>query len=298
MSTRMKLIMGAAVALAAAVALWLLLSARETADEGSAPDAVQSPRMDVSPLRLEDQSPVVVPTPMKETTRAVESPPNETAGSGSAKAPVELLSWDDTHAEIARLVGIEYDALIQVLPKLEAMARAVDAAYEKVMNGVDPQYDYLREAIAKFQDHGRLNSIYDSRYPEWYDFHPLVLLVRAGRLTPDEMPHQERTLPNGQVIRILPNEKYIIKFRRRGVLTEEGMRRKEAALQKEADLVERLSRASSESEEESLQSELEEVRIKLERLTPGYSNSRRTHMWGREDDPNLKVYKIDLGKIN
>ena len=297
MSRRTKLIMGAAVVLAAFLAAWLLFMIGEKADNGSAPDAVQSPRLDVSPLRLEDQSPVVAPTPMKETTPAVESPPNETAESGSVKAPVELLSWDDTHAEIARLVGIEYDALIQVLPKLEAMARAVDAAYEKVINGADPQYDYLREAIAKFQDHGRLNSIYDPRYPEWYDFHPLVLLVRAGRLEPDEMPHQKRTLPNGQVIRILPHEKYIVKFRQRGQLTEKGMQLKEAALQEEADLLERLSRAS-ESEAAPLQSKLEEVLKRLERLTPGYSDSRRVHMWGEEDDPNLKVYEIDLGKIN
>ena len=192
--------------------------------------------------------------------------------------------------------AIEYDALIQILPKLEAMARAVDAAYEKVMNGVDPQYDYLREAIAKFQDPNRLRSIYDSRYPGWYDFHPLVLLVRAGRLEPDEMPHQKATLPNGQVIRILPHEKYIVKFRQRGQLTEKGMQLKEAALQEEADLLERLSRAS-ESEAPPLQSKLEEVQKRLERLTPGYSDSKRVHMWGSDDDPNLKVYEIDLGEI-
>ena len=74
------------------------------------------------------------------------------------------------------------------------MDGAVNAAYEKVINGVDPQYDYLREAIAKFQDPNRLRSIYDSRYPGWYDFHPLVLLVRAGRLTPDEMPPPKENL--------------------------------------------------------------------------------------------------------
>lgn len=297
MSTRTKLIMGAAVALAAAAALWLLLSARFTADEGSAPDAVQSPRLDDSPLKPEDQSPVVVPTPMKETTRAVESPPNEAAGSG-IKPPVELLSWDDTHAEIARLVGIEYDALIQILPKLKAMAKAVDAAYEKVINGADPQYDYLREAIAKFQDDSRLHSIYDARYPASYDFDPLVLLVRAGRLTPDEMPHQKRTLPNGELIRILPNEKYIIKFRKRRVYSEEQLQLKETLLQKQADLQTRLSGASSESDTKSLQSELEEIQRVLEVGFKPFTEFEREHMWGRENDPNLKVYELDLGEID
>ena len=281
----------------AVIAAWLLfMNGGEKADSGSATDAVQSPRLGDSPLKLEDQTPRFIPEPTEKASGAVESPPSEAPGVKSVKPPVELLSWDDTHAEIARLVGIEYDALIQILPKLKAMDGSVNAAYEKVINGVDPQYDYLREAIAKFQDHGRLNSIYDPRYPASYDFDPRVLLVRSGRLDPDEMPHQKRTLANGQVIRMLPHEKYIIKKRHRRVYSEDQLQLKETLQQKQTDLQARLSGASSESEAQSLRSELEEIQKGLEGFPP-FIETREVWMWGREDDPNLKVYEIDLGFV-
>ena len=93
MTNTTKIAVGVGIA-GAVIAAWLLfMNGGEKADSGSAPDAVQSPRLDVSPLKLEDQSPVVVPTPMKETTRAVESPPYETPKVKSAEPPVELLSW-------------------------------------------------------------------------------------------------------------------------------------------------------------------------------------------------------------
>ncbi len=293
-SNTTKVVVGTAAALAVVVALWMLLSGREALDEGSAPDAAQSPRLDVSPLRLEDQSPVVVPTPMKETTRAVESPPNETAGSGSVKPPVELLSWDDALGECARITGVEYDALIQILPKLEAMTKATDAMNAKVEH--DPEYAYVREALNKYYHQRGHNSSYDPRYPASYDFDPRVLLVRSGRLDPDEMPHQKRTLPNGQVIRMLPHEKYIIKTLHRRVYSEDQLQLKETLLQKQVDLQARLSSASSESDAQSLRSELEEIQRGLEGFKP-FIESKQVMMWGNEDDPNLKVYEINLGVI-
>ncbi len=289
-------IVGTAVALAAAAALWMLLSGREPADERSAPDAAQSPRLDDSPLRPEDQTPRFIPEVEEEASGAANPSTSETPEVKSSKPPVELLSWDDAMGECARITGVEYDALIQILPKQEAMNKATDAMKAKIEH--DPEYAYVWEALKKYYHQQGANSSYDPRYPAWYDFHPAVLLVRSGRLDPDEMPHQKRTLPNGQVIRMLPHEKYIIKFRKRRVYSEEQLQFKETLLQKQADLQARLSGASSESDTESLRSELEEIQRALEVGFKPFTEFEREHMWGRENDPNLKVYELDLGEID
>ncbi len=295
MSVTTKVVVGTAAALAVVVVLWMLLSDGDASKNELAGGDVQSPRLDDSPLRPEDQTPRFIAEPKKEASGAVDPSISETPKVKSSKPPVELVSWDDALGECARITGVEYDALIQILPKLEAMTKATDAMNAKVEH--DPEYAYVREALNKYYHQRGHNSSYDPRYPASYDFDPRVLLVRSGRLDPDEMPHQKRTLPNGQSIRILPHEEYVIKFRKRRVYSEEALQFKETLLQKQADLQARLSGALSESDAESLQSELEEIQKALEDGFKPFTEFKNVHRWGREDDPNLKVYELDLGVL-
>ena len=306
MSVTTKIVVGTAAALAVVVALWMLLSDGDAAKNEVADGDVQSSRLGDSPLRIEDQTPRVAPISKKEKEEKPD-PVNSSEGakaesksakaeSKSANAPVELLSLDDAYGEAARLVGIEYDALIQVLPQPKAMDAAVNAVHDRVRN--DQEYAYLRDALQKFAHQEGDRAIYDPRYPAWYDYHPLVLLVRSGRLPPEEMPHVKVSLPNGEMIRMLPHEKYIVKFRRKGreePLTEEEIQRRDAVLQTLSDLQLRLRNASE--SEESLRSALMAAHEELQQYMTGTGESKRVHMWGREDDPNLKVYEIDLGII-
>ena len=128
-----------------------------------------------------------------------------------------------------------------------------------------------------------------------YDFNPVELLVRAGRISPpDPDPYEEVQLPNGEMYRIKEGDHLIVRYRKQHKMSEDRRNRIANLETREAELRRRVSETGSEEDAQALsrtQRQLESLRA------PRYSSASIQFQTALEDHPDYNVIELDLGVI-
>ena len=295
MNRRIWIAGAAAAALAAAIAILLIKF-------GGGPEDEAALELD----DIESQTPVqTAPAPTAEETQetsddsdaAAESQGKaETAGAGGK---YDFKTWEEALDHYAELVGKQYDLMDKSVtiprsekyydPEMHAMleeayvwARAGHDVHQRVyVEGEDPQ---LKEALESIE------------FPP-YAFNPIDLLVRAGRL-PESVLYQEIDLPNGEVYRLKRAKHLIVRYERRGYVTEERRQRIANLESEEKDLLRRMSMSSSEDEKYQLNEQLMNVQSNLDVLRqPSYGRHKFEYGEIYPGHPDSEVIELDLGRI-
>ena len=92
------------------------------------------------------------------------------------------------------------------------------------------------------------------------------MLARIGKL-PASDTRNEIKLPNGKMYDLKENTELVVKFQKRGRLTESGKKELAAFREREKELLRQLDNSPSESEKESLNEELEWARSEIKTLS-------------------------------
>ena len=123
-------------------------------------------------------------------------------------------------------------------------------------------------------------------------------MARIGKLPASDLRNEVK-LPNGKMYDLKENTELVVKFKKRGKLTESGKRQLAAFREREKELLLQLDNSPSESEKASLTETLEWLRSEIKTLSgkgPLFDFVRR-YGFGNPSDPDYKVIEMDLGVI-
>ena len=254
----------------------------------------------INGLRPEDQTPRYRPAP--DASESV----TEGAGASALKQnenahfqpAYDFKTWEDAMEAYAHLVGLEYDLVMKEGLQMEwkrpptqktVRLMSADLAAARVFKRYydENKYPELRVAMKPFLD--------DVPSIAWDGGH---LLARIGKLPASDL-RNEIKLPNGEIYDLKENTELVVKFQKRGKLSESGKRALAAFKERKAELLKQLDDSPSESERESINEELEWLRPQIENLSgkgPLFDFVRR-YGFGNPNDPNIKVIEMDLGVI-
>lgn len=254
----------------------------------------------INGLRPEDQTPRYRPAP--ETSEALSegggAPALQQKESAAFQSAYDFKTWEDAMDAYAYLVGLEYEQvkkeglktkwnrppspkIVRAFMAHEAAGRVFKRTYE------ENKYPELSAAMDPFLE--------DIPTSAWRGEN---LLARIGKLPASDL-RNEIKLPNGEMYDLKENTELVVKFQRRGRLTESGKRQLAEFREREKKMMLQLNDSPSESEKASLNKELEWVRSEIGRLSgkgPLFNFVRR-YGYGDPNDPDIKVIEMDLGVI-
>ena len=254
----------------------------------------------INGLRPEDQTPRHRPAPdaseaLSEGGGASALQQKENADFQSA---YDFKTWEDAMDAYALLVGVEYDLIMkeglqrkwhrpptQKTIRAFAAARAAARVFERYYE--ENKYPDLRAAIKPF-----LGDIPSSAWSG------KKLVARIGKLPASDLRNEVK-LPNGKIYDLKENTELVVKFKKRGRLSESGKRQLAAFREREKELLLQLDDSPSESEKASLTETLEWLRSEIKTLSgkgPLFNFVRR-YGFGNPSDPDYKVIEMDLGVV-
>ena len=254
----------------------------------------------VNGLRPEDQTPRYRPAPddSEALSEGGGAPALQKKESADFQPAYDFKTWEDAMGAYALLVGIEYDQIMkeglqrkwhrpptQKTIRGFAASRAAARVFKRYYE--ENKYPELRAAIKPF-----LGDIPSSAW------RGKNLLARIGKLPASDL-RNEIKLPNGKMYDLKENTELVVKFQKRGKLTESGKKELAALREREKELLKQLDDSPSESEKAALNETLEWARSNIERLSgkgPLFNFVRR-YGYGDPNDPDIKVIEMDLGVI-
>ncbi|MDE0022080.1 MAG: hypothetical protein OXT69_11975 [Candidatus Poribacteria bacterium] len=254
----------------------------------------------INGLRPEDQTPRYRPAPdaSESLTEGEGAPALQQKESADFQPAYDFKTWEDALVAYAHLVGLEYEQVkkeglktkwnrppspktVRIFMAHEAAGRVFKRFYD------ENKYPELKAAIMPFHK--------DVPEAEWDS---VKMLERIGKLPASDL-RNEIKLPNGKMYDLKENTELVVKFQKRGKLSESGKRALAAFKERKAELLKQLDDSPSESERESINEELEWLRPQIENLSgkgPLFDFVRR-YGFGNPNDPNIKVIEMDLGVI-
>lgn len=276
----------AALSVLLAALLWTLVAGRF-----SSSDAPQIAQDEQTP-RQPDHAAFGEPAPRDENAasgeKVAELEPSSEAQempTAAIEIPPELSTVDGVLNEWARLVGEEFDLLIQTHSESEASLEAFSIASDRIMS--NPEYAVLKEAIKR-----TINDFPPNAQ------HPSVMLWRAGRIPISKVPCFIE-LPNGEIYNMPRNTKLIVRFKTRAHLSADGKQALKEKTQRQNKLLADLAKGTaSEDETNAMLKELNSVTQRLNDIqSPSYSDKQRTYLWGDSDEGPFKEVVLDLGIV-
>ena len=257
----------------------------------------------INGLRPEDQTPRYrpAPDPSESLSEGGGASASQQKESADFQPAYDFKTWEDALVAYAHLVGIEYDHVMkEELQDLQtgwkrpptqktirafAAGRAATRVFKRFY--MENKYPELRAAIMPFHK--------DVPKAEWDS---VKMLARIGKLPASDL-RNEIKLPNGKMYDLKENTELVVKFQKRGKLTESGKKELAAFREREKELLRQLDGSPSESERASLTEELEWARLEIETLSgkgPLFDFVWRYGL-GNPSDPGYKVIEMDLGVI-
>ncbi len=283
--------------------LWLLW-AEERNSPVSQKELTESDGTKTVPLAPSAPSPVIRQEPETAQPKENKSPPTE---SGEAKK-YNFITWHDALNEFVRLVGLEFDKIVQEDHPYPAVfcLQARRNAQEAMLN--DPEF---LAAMSPFIPHAEpipdeikhlvTNPNPEDRIPMKIWGNPIRLVVLSGRL-PEESLYTKIALPNGKIFYLEENQQLRVAWQiKRPPLaqTEEGRRALENLRQREKQLEADVINAQGSAFDNAF-AELERVKAEIR----GLHKERITYRMmiegvpdEFEDHPEFERIEMDLGVI-